>query len=165
MPIKFHCENCKRKIKAPDESGGKYGNCPYCNHRCYIPRPRLDDEDDLQLAPVDDKEETRYEELMSETHSVTENILQQRQKPAAPGQREETNKKELTKNIVIYLRQIADGELDEAQKTVDAITPYREQAIKILDEIGAREVPEPELADISPVVLNRLIKNLRTRMS
>lgn len=165
MPIRFHCENCKRKIKAPDDSGGKYGSCPYCNHRCYIPRPRLEDENDLRLAPVDEKAETQYEELMAETRSITLNILQQRQKPDAPGPGVEINEKELIKNIIIYLRQMADGQLNAAQKTVDRITPHRDQAIEILDRIAASEIPEPELADIAPPILNRLIKNLRTRMS
>lgn len=165
MPIRFHCENCKKKIKAPENSGGKYGSCPYCNHRCYIPRPRLEDEDDLKLAPVDEKDETQYEELMAETRNITLNILQQRQKPDVPVPGAEINEKELIKNIIVYLRQMADGQLNAAQKTVDRITPHRDLAIEILDRIAASEIPEPELADIAPPVLNRLIKNLRTRMS
>ena len=30
MSINFHCESCKKKIKAPDPTGGKWGKCPYC---------------------------------------------------------------------------------------------------------------------------------------
>ena len=165
MSISFHCDSCKKKIKAPDDSGGKYGTCPYCRHRCYVPLPRLDDEDELILAPVDDSEETRYEQLMDETHSITENILQQQQPPDVPGPGTRIDERELTKNIIVYLRQMADGELDKAQEAVDIIIPYREQAVEILDRIAASEVPEPELADIAPRLLNRLIKNLRTRMS
>ena len=165
MPIRFHCENCKRKIKASDDAAGKYANCPHCNHSCYIPRPRLADEDDLKLAPVDEKEETHYEKMMAETRSVTENILQQRQQPDAPGPGAKTDERKLTKSIILYLRQMANGELDDAQRTVDQIVPYRKQAGKILGRIAKSKVPEPELADIAPAVLNKLIKNLRARMA
>jgi len=165
MAISFHCESCKKKIKAPEGSGGKYGTCPYCNHRCYIPLPRPKDEDELKLTPVDEGYLARHDELMAETHNLTENILQQKRVPAAPRAGAETDERELTKDIIVYFRQMADGELDEAQKTADRIVPYRGQVVKILEQITTSEVPEPELADISPQVLSGLIKNLRTRMS
>jgi len=165
MAITFHCESCKKKIKAPDGSGGKYGSCPYCNHRCYIPLPRAEDESELKLAPVDEKDETRHNKLMAETHSLTENILQEKEAASVSGARAETSEKELTKNIILYLGQMADSELDEAQKTADRIIPYRSQAIEILDRIATSDMPEPELADVAPQVLSRLIKTLRTRIS
>jgi len=165
MPIRFYCENCKKKIKAPDDSGGKYGSCPYCNHRCYIPRPKLEDEDELRLSPVDEKAETQYEQLMAETHNITLNILQEKQKAEAAGPVGPMDERELTKHIIVYLRQMADGQLSTTQQTVAKILPHREDAVKILDRIAASDPPEPELADIAPPVLNRLVKNLRTRIS
>jgi len=71
----------------------------------------------------------------------------------------------LTKNIIVYLRQTAAGEFDEAQRTADSIAPYGPQAGKILDRIALSEMPEPELADIPQQVLSGLIRNLRTRIS
>jgi DNA-directed RNA polymerase subunit RPC12/RpoP len=166
MPIRFYCENCKRKIKAPDDSGGKYGNCPHCNHRCYIPRPRLDDEDELKLTPVDESEETRYEQLMTETRNLTLDILHQAEGlQSPPASQRAADERELTRDIIVYLRQMADGQLDDAQTTVEKIVPYRPEAIQILDRLSTSERQEPELADIPPEILSRLIKNLRTRMS
>lgn len=165
MPIKFYCENCKKKVKAPDDSAGKYGSCPYCKHRCYIPRPRQEEEDELKLSPMDDSEETRYEQLLAESTSITENILQETRKPSTSTSEDETDERELTKNIIVYLRQMADGELEDAQSTADKIVPYREQAIKILDRMATSEIPEPEVADVEGPLLHRLIKNLRTRLS
>jgi hypothetical protein len=60
---------------------------------------------------------------------------------------------------------MADGKLDEAQRTADLIAPYGRQAIKILDGIALSEIPEPELADIPQQVLSGLIRNFRTRIS
>ncbi|MEN8128552.1 MAG: hypothetical protein ABFR90_12235, partial [Planctomycetota bacterium] len=77
MSINFHCESCKKKIKAPDETGGKWGHCPYCKHRCYIPLPKDENEPELTLAPLDESEETQMADLMRETKDLTQEILSQ----------------------------------------------------------------------------------------
>jgi hypothetical protein len=67
---------------------------------------------------------------MEKTHQLTQDILQEREIPDAHsfGGHPEINDKELTKRIITYLRLMADGELDEAQKTADLMAPYRRQA-------------------------------------
>ena len=75
MTISFNCECCKKKIKAPDKAGGKWGACPNCQHRCYIPMPKSDDEPELKLAPVDENELSHIDELMKETYTLTQKIL------------------------------------------------------------------------------------------
>jgi DNA-directed RNA polymerase subunit RPC12/RpoP len=167
MSIVFHCEHCGKKVEAPDGAGGKRAKCPACHNKVYV--PSLDADEELKLAPIDSGEEAKRKQLMDETFNLTQEILQEREVPE--GQSEayrsvsEVNEKELTKNIILYLRQMADGELDEAISTADMIAPYRRQAVKILDTIAVSEMPEPELADIPPQVLSGLIRNLRTRIS
>jgi len=73
--------------------------------------------------------------------------------------------KELTKNIIAYLRQMADGKLSQAQKTAELIVPCSDRALKILDRIALSEMPEPQLADVPQQVLSGLIRNLRTKIS
>ncbi|MHC4721809.1 MAG: hypothetical protein ACYS6I_03775, partial [Planctomycetota bacterium] len=105
MSISLHCESCKKKIKAPDVSGGKWGNCPFCNHRCYIPRPPSSDDEELKLAPVDASDETRYGQLMRETRDLRQNILQEKELPDGRSSADaKLSEKELTKEIVVYLR-------------------------------------------------------------
>ena len=77
----------------------------------------------------------------------------------------EISDKELKKNIITYLRQMVDGQLDEAQKTADSIAPYGPRAVKILDTIAVSDIPERGLADIPQQVLSGLIRNFRTRIS
>ncbi len=167
MTIVFHCEHCGKKIEAQDSAGGKWGKCPSCHNKLYVPRTGLDD--DLKLAPIDESEEQRKKRLMEETHKLTQDILQEREIPNGPvktaGPISEMGEKELTKNIVLYLRQMADGELDQAQKIADSIAPHGRKAIEILDRIAVSEIPEPELADVPQQVLSGLIRNLRTRIS
>lgn len=167
MAIIFHCEYCGKKIEASDNAGGKWGKCPACHNKVYV--PDLSADEDLKLAPIDATDLEEQKRLMDETHKLTQDILQEREVPEGPtgaaASAPEISDKELTKNIIVYLRLMADGELDEAQRTADLIAPYGPQAIKILDKIALSEIPEPELADIHQQVLSGFIRNLRTRIS
>ncbi len=167
MAITFHCEHCGKKIEAPDDKGAKRGNCPACHNKVYIPGP--DSGEELELAPVDENEEARKKQLMTETHKLTQDILLERETPNGAVEADvpvsRISDEELTKNIIVYLQQMADGELDQAQKTSDSIVSCGARAVKILDRIALSEIPEPELADIPLQVLSGLIRNFRTKIS
>jgi hypothetical protein len=60
---------------------------------------------------------------------------------------------------------MADGDLDNAQRTADLIVPHRLKAIEILDKMARSDAPDPELESIPQQVLSGLIRNLRTRIS
>jgi len=167
MAITFHCEYCGKKIEAQDSAGGKRGKCPACHNKLYV--PDLDSGDELKLAPINEGDEAKQKQLMDETYRLTQDILLEREAPNGPEEAatwaSKISVKELTKNIIVYLRQMADGELDQAQETVELIIPARARAVGILDRIALSEMPEPELADIPPQALSGLIRNLRTRLS
>jgi hypothetical protein len=167
MAIIFHCEHCGKKIEASDSSGGKWGKCPACHNKLYVPSPDSDEE--LKLAPIDESEEERKKRLMAETLKLTQDILQEREVPNGPAEVVEPisgmGERELTKNIIMYLRQMADDELYEAQRIVALIARHGPQAAKILNRMALSEIPEPELADIPRQVLSALIKSLRTEIS
>ena len=164
MSISFHCECCKKKITAPDDAGGKWGKCPYCNHKCYIPTPKSDSDEELKLAPIDEEEEKKYEKIIRETQNLTGVLLHQTEIPPEPAEGGKNDDKELTVQIIKYLRQMADGHLDEAQKTADKIVPYKRQAKVILENILLAEKPEPELADVPKKALIGFVRNIITRM-
>lgn len=167
MAIIFHCDHCGKKIEASDSSGGKWGKCPACHNKLYVPSPDSDEE--LKLAPIDESEEERKKRLMAETLKLTQDILQEREIPNGSAEGAEPisgmGERELTKNIIMYLRQMADDELYEAQRTVGLIARHGPQAAKILNRMALSEIPEPELADIPRQVLSALIKSLRTEIS
>jgi hypothetical protein len=167
MAITFHCQHCGKKIEAQDGAGGKWGKCPACHNKLYV--PDLDPGEELKLAPIDETEEERTKRLMAETYRLTQDILLEREAPDGPSDAamsaSEISDKDLTKDIIIYLRRMADGELDLAQETVELIIPAGARAVEILDRIAVSEMPEPELADIPPQVLAGLIRNLRARIS
>jgi methanogenic corrinoid protein MtbC1 len=70
---------------------------------------------------------------------------------------------ELEIDIIAYLRQMADGDLEEAEQTAKTLIPSGNRAVKILERIALSEIPEPEIADIPQNVLAGLIKSLRVK--
>ncbi len=170
MTIKLHCDHCGKEIKAPDDAGGKWGKCPACHNKLYVPLPAVADEE-LKVAPLDESELQKQRQLMAETFRLTRDILQEQnasEAPAGPGAlpvAAEISEQQLTEYIVRYLRQMVDGRLDEAQRTAERIVPHRRKATVILDQFAKSDAPDPELEDIPKQVLSGFIRNLRTRIS
>jgi len=167
MPIKLHCSACGKKIEAPDNAGGKWGKCPGCHTKIYVPLPPSED-DEIKLAPVDETEEQKRKQLMLETYRLTQDILEEKGVPDAPastGPAPEASDETVTNHLVRYLWQMANGDLDTAQRTADLIVPHRRKAMAILEQFAKTYPPDPELGDVPRQVLSGLIRNLRTRLS
>ena len=176
MSITFHCEHCGKKIEAPDTAGGKWGKCPGCKNKVYVPAGKsAEPDDELRLAPLDNEEEVRHrkmiaeearlrQEILNETNVPEEGTAQKNNSPSPP-RPNNLSEAELTTCIISYIRQMADGELDAAEEMALTIIPNGHKAIKILERIANSEIPEPEISDIPQQVLSGLIKNLRGRFS
>ena len=169
MSISFHCEACGKKVKAPDTAGGKWGNCPGCRHRCYIPMPRTGDEPELRLAPIDESHESQIERMMKETHSVTQFILHENE-PIEGGPGDEAAGKavaerEVLKQCILYLRQMVDGELMQGEKTLETLKSSKHSSLRILSSLARATEPEPELADVPDRILQGLVRDASTKLS
>jgi DNA-directed RNA polymerase subunit RPC12/RpoP len=164
MAITFHCEHCGKKIEASDSSVGKWGKCPACHNKIYV--PDLSSDEELKLAPIDQTDEVRQKQLMDETFNLTKNILLEKEIPAdSAASVSDISDRDLTIHIITYLRQMADGQLEQAEETAKLLTPCDSRTVKLLDKIALSEVPEPELADIPSQVLSGLVRRLRSRIS
>ena len=168
MAITFHCEHCHKKIEAPDSASGKWGKCPSCHKRVYV--PGLDTGEELKLAPLAESDLEKQRRLMAETLKIEQEILSEKEIPDDSGEARgdssasDKNEQELREEIVNYLRQMADGELDYAERIANSIVSKGKRALKILDEIAVSEIPEPGLGDIPRQVLSGLIRSLRNKI-
>lgn len=165
MAIKFNCDYCGKKIEVPDDAGGKWGKCPGCHNRLYV--PKLDSDEELKLAPIDEGDRERQKQLLTETYRLTQELLDAKEIPPEPAEAAppaEADNQQLTTTIISYLRQMADGELDEAERIAELITKHRKRTVKILDKIAGGKIVQPELADIPQQVLSGLIKTLRAKI-
>lgn len=164
MPISFHCESCKKKINAPDEAGGKWGKCPFCGHKCYIPMPPSDDDEEIKLSPIDETEEEKYKRMMMETQNITQSLLHQTQEPPDSATENTIDEKELAARIVNYLKLMAAGSLDEAHNTAEKISPYKKSAKAILEKLLKAKAPLPGLQSVPKKVLEHYIKDMITKI-
>ena len=172
MSIIFHCNHCGKKIETADSSGGKWGKCPACHNKVYVPDLGASEEDELKLAPLDLEEEKHKKELMAETFQIEQAILAERE--VADGKKNsntekpkpaEISEKDLTRRVINYLRMMADGEIGDADKIARVLRNYSKGAVVILDRIAMSDIPEPELSDIPGQVLSGFIRNLRRQIS
>jgi hypothetical protein len=173
MAIIFHCDYCGKKIEAADSAGGKWGKCPACHNKLYVPASESNEV--LKLAPVDETDVEREKRLLDETNKLTLDILKEREVPQGATETDESaetagtgfemSQVELKQYIIKYLHLMADSELYEAQKIAALITPYGARAVKVLDKMAVSDRQEPELAGISQLVLSGLIKSLRDEIS
>ncbi len=84
MSIEIQCPQCRRVIRAPDDAGGKRGKCPYCKDSVYIPLPP-GEAGEIPLAPIDEDEERRAEELRREAIRYAAAVDKVRDSIAAAG--------------------------------------------------------------------------------
>lgn len=176
MTIEFHCEHCGKKIKAPAKAGGKRGKCPSCHNSIYVPEEHLEQEEELKLAPLDENVEKNRAELIAETFSLTQNILDEKNLPDIPPEEAPSNvqepfiptmdlepmdPKELRDTIIRYMRWMAAGQEQDAQNLVEVIASAPQEAITILDEIALSEIPDDELAHIQPHMISGFVRTLR----
>ena len=169
MAIAFHCEHCGKKIEAPDNAGGKWGRCPACKNKVYVPAPAPDADDELKLAPMDTNDLEEQKRLIAETHRIEQEILKEKSEvledtPEKSAPVYEVSDNELTKNIITYLRLMADGDLEQAERISSSIIHSGKRSLKIIDGIAVSEIPEPELADIPQQVLAGMIRTLRSKV-
>ena len=167
MAISFHCDHCDRKIEAKDSAGGKWGKCPSCHNKVYVPAI-VEEDEQLTLAPIDEEAEKKEKQLMEETFRLTQDLLMERENGPAKSIHPpafEISEKELTKNIILYLRQMANGDLGDADNTIKSITAYPKQAFNIIDRIALSDMPEQQLQDIPPQVLAGFIRTLRAKIN
>jgi len=165
MSIMFHCEHCGRKIEAQDSAGGKWGKCPACKNKVYVPDVNADE---LKLAPIDEEEEQRKKQLMAETFRITQDILSEKEVPdsaaAVSAPVPDMSDDELTKTVIDYLKQMADGELAKAEENEEIIIAFGRRALEVIDRIALSDMQRPELAHVPPQVLAGLIRNLRAKL-
>ena len=172
MAIVFHCEHCGKKIEAQDSAAGKWGKCPGCQNKIYIPAANAD-EDELKLAPIDEEAERKERELMAETYRLSQYILQQKEgsKGGSDDNIPQTvnitklNDEELKKQIITYLKCMSQEDIDTSKKLEASIKAHGQQALKILDRIALSHMPERELEQISPSILSGIIRMLRAKLS
>jgi hypothetical protein len=168
MSIEFHCNQCGKLVRAPDEAGGKHGKCPACHQSIYIPMP-TDQVEPLELAPMDEVEEHERARLLKETQDLQRRLLEERDLPAGrtatppPSPAEHVAPPELDMETLVieYAHAMAAGDLEQAEQLAADIHADMKTAEDVIQRLMLDELPPERLAKIPRPVLVGFFKRLR----
>lgn len=175
MAIEFHCEHCNHLVRAPDDAGGRTGKCPHCQNATYIPRPAAVDDGELDLAPLDPRDEERNRRAAREAAAIQHRLLHERTAPGEPAKgaargkpptapAPAANPKQLTSFIVNYIESMSSGQLGRAEELVRQLATQKSQVFSILDEMAQEDLSAYGLPSLPKPVLMGFLKQLRTKL-
>jgi phage FluMu protein Com len=165
MSIEFHCEHCNKLIKAPDESGGKRGKCPYCNQSNYIPAP-LDEDDVLDLEPEDTEYERRRQEEIRKLREQEKELIAERDDSGPPlEQRSDVQPEDLHHFVVNYVLDMSNSQLERAEQHVRNLRKHGSLGVDAVDDFIKGKVDEPALGDVPDRLREGFLKQLREQVA
>ncbi len=166
MSIELHCPECRKLIRAPDDAGGKRGQCPYCKNSVYIPLPP-DDSEEIRIAPMDDDEERKAEKLRSE--SLRHATAMDHVTDTGPGDEASSVGEapgevvDIADEVQRFVRAMHESKLDAAES---AATQLQKNTLRARDHIEGLLVAEapPHFEDLPRPLLLGFLKMLLGRL-
>jgi len=184
----MQCEHCGKTIRAPHEMAGKQGKCPGCGNMVYIPTPE-DEIEELPLAPVDDQDLRREQELLAERRRLDGLLAREQKAPPEPGpsrktegsganaghevrpsgpapspQAGSTGGTRIEKAVIAFLVAMRKSDLDAAERAMNVIHLQPRTARDYIDRLAADQIPPPEMSGVPAGVYQGFLKNLRSRL-
>ncbi len=176
MPIEFHCNHCGKLVRAPDNAGGKHGQCPGCHQSVYVPTPS-DQIEVLDVAPIDQAAEREAQRAAREAQQLAQRLLHERD--AGPERAADADAKargagggtfmprpehrpDMRRLVIDYALAMASSSIDRAEKLAQEIRSDMRSAEKAIEAVTVDEIPPPELAKIPRPVLNGFFRSLRS---
>ena len=167
MSIELHCPKCGKLIRAPDNAGGKHGRCPYCKESVYVPLPPAEEEE-IKLAPVDEDDERRIEELRREStqyiatvgHEVDDVPDVGASSAAGPAPVPIPGEVvDLGAEVEAYLIAMRDSQLDEAEEVVMRLAQSGTRARDYVEGMMVDEMPL-QIDNLPAPLANGFLKTL-----
>lgn len=166
MTIKFHCEHCRRLVQAPDSAGGRRGTCPHCQGSNFIP---AGDVEELDITPLDEKEERHRKRTIETLMDAERDILAESANPEKTprlGQRdpEDIEPEDLYHLVVNYCLDMAAGNLERADDHAYKLNEHSGTNRRAVSDFQTGKALEPSLDTIPVKVLQGFLKDLMTKM-
>ena len=174
MSIELHCPQCGKLIRAPEDSGGKKGRCPYCKRTVYIPTP-LSDGDTIALAPIDPEEEARDAALRRESAqyaasvekadgtTTTPSTAGRGGKPSARPPKPAGDVVNIGDLVSSFIRAMHESKLPEADRIVEKLKKAGARAKDHVQALTLDEIP-PAVGNVPPALAQGFLKALLGRL-
>lgn len=167
MSIKLRCTHCGKEIQAPEEAAGRWGKCPHCSHRVYIPLPPSD-EGEISLVPLDEEDERRAERERSYYQEIEYRALsggvsagEPSEESTAKGGAEPHN---LLDVLARYVDGMAQGRLADCDEIVAKLVGRQKEVAKAVKQLLAESSTRPQLRDTPPAVVKGYLKQLLAKL-
>jgi hypothetical protein len=169
MTISFECEHCGKEVKAPDESAGRRGKCPFCHQSNYIPDPNVQDE--IPLAPVDEEEERAIKEEERRLQEAERALIAETGgdlPPETGGSTTHSSEKvspdELYHHVVNYCVEMSSSNLEKAQESADRLKQHGYDGLQAVDDFITGKALEPALDPIPTKLCRGFLEKLRNEV-
>ncbi len=165
MGIKFRCEHCGKEVTAPDSAAGRRGKCPYCKQSNYIASPQAAEED-IPLAPIDEREEKELEEKSKSLLQQEKELLAESGKGEQTPleHKEDLGPEDLHHFVVNYCLDMAASNLERAETHVEKLKKFGHTGVQAVDDFANEKVEEPALKKIPDKVLKGFLNRLREEL-
>jgi len=165
MPIELHCTQCNKLIRAPDNAGGRYGKCPHCQNKVYVPMP-ADQIEEIALAPIDEEDERRELEARREAARTASLLSHATEGPGggSAGRGSADNPAaDFSSEVVKYILAMRDSKLEDAQAVVDRMRKAGKPALDYVEKLAQRDGPV-KIENVPPPLakgfINKLLSDL-----
>ena len=176
MSIELHCPKCMKLIRAPDNAGGRHGKCPYCEAVVYVPMPENLVEE-IPLAPIDQEDERREEELRRETARYAASLDKERDNPrgsaegavsrsaGAPRPQEVPGEViDIPANVEQFVQAMGDSKLDDADRVVARLKRTGARARDYVEGLLLDPTPSP-IGSLPKPLVQGFLKALVQRLA
>lgn len=192
MAIEFKCQSCGRSVRAPDNTGGKRGKCPYCGVSVYIPAPAAPDEE-IGVAPLDESQAERQERLRRESIAYAASVdhddgpkyeLTERPSAAGPSRGagaprgagpargaaaaratppREAASINVAEEVARFVQAMHASQLDAADKIAARLKPYKTQTADAIHGMLVDQMG-PRIEGIPPALIQGFLRSLLQRL-
>jgi DNA-directed RNA polymerase subunit RPC12/RpoP len=169
VSVEFHCGNCGRLVRAPRESAGQRGKCPYCKQSIYIPSPP-DELEEIPLAPVDEEDLRRRDALDREAERMLADVDRAGDLPegdagpASEPRRRGSDDVDLEGLVISAVQALRKSDLDRADRLLGRLREHRDRSLDYVQAMMLDEIPPSELEDCPPALYKGFLRTILQRL-
>jgi len=169
VSVEFHCGNCGRLVRAPRESAGQRGKCPYCKQSIYIATP-ADELEEIPLAPLDEEDARRQEALDREAERLLADLdragdpAEGEAGPAPETGRRSAGDVDVEGLVISTVQALRKSDLARAERLLDRLREHRDRSSDYVQAMLVDEMPPSEIEDCPPALYKGFLRTILQRL-
>lgn len=168
MSITLNCTHCGKQVQAPEDAGGRWGKCPRCGEKVYVPSLPSDD-GEIGLVPLDEAEERRSQRERIRYQQIEGQALHGAGGAADTGPTHESSvspkaakghRRNIEAMLVRYVKGMSDGRVSDCDEIVVSLIGHRKEVASAVEHLTAMSPLPANLSGIPPAVVKGYLRQL-----